>query len=113
MTASNDFKTAIQDYLKEQATKDKLFAETIEKSNKNINECVNYIVIEVKKTGNSAFSQQEIYQMAKHYYDEDDIKVGAAPKCKIVVPGAAPKRTTKPKAKKVVKVEDDNQLSLF
>lgn len=110
MKGSNDFTKAIQTYLNGQAKRDDLFAKTLKKENKSIKECVNYIILEVQKTGNNAFSQEEIYRMAKHYYDEDDIKVGAAPSCNIVSPGNGNKNS-RPKAKKIV--YNDNQLSLF
>src|ERR1700761_4168035 len=86
MNASKAFIAQIKGYLDSVAEKDILFAETLKKPNKNINECVNYIFSTVQKSGNNGFADQEIYDMAVHYYDEDDIKDIKAPaNVKVVV----------------------------
>jgi len=69
------FKTTIQTYLDERGKQDPLFADTLKKEKKNIDDCINYIFSEVKKSGCHGFDDQEIYNMAVHYYDEDDINV--------------------------------------
>ena len=73
--SKDPFKDNISNYLQSVADKDNLFAVTLKKPNKSIDECINYIYAEVKKTGRCGFENDEIYQMAVHYYDEDDIKV--------------------------------------
>ncbi len=85
MKVSIAFKQAIENYLKERALNDSLFAETLSKENKNINDCITYILNRVKSSGINGFSDHEIFSMAVHYYDEDDIKVGSPMKCKVVV----------------------------
>ncbi len=42
---------------------------------KNIIECVNYIIDQVKASGKNGFEDEEIFKLARHYYDEEDIKV--------------------------------------
>lgn len=76
MKASNAFKQTIQKYLEERAVSDPLFAVTYRKEKKNLDECVTYILNEVKKSGCNGFADEEIFGMAVHYYDEDNIKVG-------------------------------------
>lgn len=76
MKASPHFKTAIQNHLNGLAANDELFAETLKKPNKNIDDCLTYILNQVQKLGYNGFEDDEIYQMATHYYDEDDIEVG-------------------------------------
>lgn len=71
---TENFKTTIQDYLNKRAAEDSLFAETLKKENKSIDECVNYILTTVKKSGENGFTDDEIFGMAVHYYDEDGIK---------------------------------------
>lgn len=71
---TDTFKKTIQQYLDKRAEQDSLFAETLKKENKNIDECVNYILGEVQKSGYNGFADEEIYNMAVHYYDEDDLK---------------------------------------
>lgn len=71
---SGPFKEAIKAYLDKRAAEDELFAKTYAKANKNLDECCNYILQQVKKSGCEGFADEEIYGMAVHYYDEDDIK---------------------------------------
>lgn len=69
-------KQIIQSYLEERAKNDPLFASVYAKPNKNINECFDYILSEAKKRGNAVcMSDDEVFGLVVHYYDEDDIKV--------------------------------------
>lgn len=76
MNSSEMFKVVILKYLQERAEKDELFAKTFAKEGKNINDCVTYILNTVKKSECSGFTDDEVYSMAVHYYDEDVIEVG-------------------------------------
>ena len=72
------FKEAIKKYLDERALNDELFAQSYKKENKSINECCRFIIGEArKKQGNrvAVMSDEEVYGLAVHYYDEDNIKV--------------------------------------
>lgn len=74
------FKEAIKSYLDERAGTDELFAKSYAKENKNLDECCSYIMGEAKKLGNAVcISDNEVFGMAVHYYDEDDIKVNKLP----------------------------------
>lgn len=85
MKVSNQFTRTILTYLELRAESDNLFAESFAKENKNIDDCVTYILNEVQKSGCMGFADDEIYSMAVHYYDEDDIEVGKPINGKIVV----------------------------
>ena len=86
MSKSTDqFKKTIQAYLNKRAEEDSLFAETLKKENKNIDDCIGYILSEVQKSGCSGFADDEIYGMAVHYYDEDDVKPGSYKSIQVVV----------------------------
>ena len=74
MEPSKGFKEVISANLELMGLRDPLFAETLKKENKSIDECINYIIATVKSSGCNGFDDEEIFQMAKHYYDEDDIK---------------------------------------
>ena len=74
MKTSEAFKKTIREYLEQRAKEDQLFAASYAKENKNIDECCNFILGEVQKSGCNGFSDDEIFGMAVHYYDEDDIK---------------------------------------
>lgn len=85
MKATENFKTAIENYLKETAGKDSAFAESFSKASKNLESCLNYIFAEVKKTGCCAFENQEIFDIAVKYYTDDSIgKVSPVP-CRVEV----------------------------
>lgn len=85
MKTSEHFKIAIQTYLEQRALTDELFAKTYHKENKNIDDCLTYILNTVKNSGCNGFAPEEVYSMAVHYYDEDNIKVGSPINCKVIV----------------------------
>ena len=76
MKASNHFTRTILTYLEQRAQADNLFAERFVREDKNIDDCVTYILNQVQKSGCNGFADDEIYSMAMHYYDEDEIEVG-------------------------------------
>lgn len=85
MDATTHFKRTIQAYLSQRAAEDVLFVTTYKKPNKNIDDCVTYILNEVQKSGYNGFTDGETYAMAVHYYDEDDIEVGKPINARVVV----------------------------
>lgn len=85
MKASNQFKDIIQAYLNKRGEDDPLFAETLKKPGKNIDDCLTYIFNTVQASGCNGFADEEVFQMAVHYYDEDDIKVGTPVSGQVVV----------------------------
>lgn len=73
---NNSFKAVIKSYLEKRAEADTLFATSYAKKNKNLDECCNYILGEAKKRGNAvAMTDEEVFGLAVHYYDEDNIKI--------------------------------------
>ncbi len=85
MKPSDTFKTSIREYLDKRAATDELFAASYGKPTKNIDDCVTYILNTVKASGCNGFSDDEIFSMAVHYYDEGKINVGKPVQCKVVV----------------------------
>lgn len=71
----DNFKRVIENFLKKKAFQDPLFRPVFQKENKNIDDCVNYIFSVVKKSGKQGFPDEDIFNMAIHYYDEDDIDI--------------------------------------
>lgn len=76
MKASNHFKNTIKAYLDQRAETDVLFSFQYSKPEKSIDDCITYILNEVKKSGCNGFADDEIYSMAIHFYDEDNIEIG-------------------------------------
>lgn len=85
MKGTELFKAAIQNYLEYRAMTDDLFAPLYANPAKNIDDCITYILNEVQKSGMNGFDDDEIYSMAMHYYDEDDIEIGKPISCKVMV----------------------------
>lgn len=80
--AFTSFETAIKSYLDGVAKKDELFAKAYKNPKKSIKDCCTYLMNEAKKAatnGSIACKDEEIYGLAMHYYDEEDIEVGEAP----------------------------------
>jgi len=76
MKATDNFKKLIEQHLKRAAQLNSLFEEKLKNPKKNIDDCVTYILNQVKKSGMNGFEDTEIYGMAMHYYDEENVKPG-------------------------------------
>lgn len=85
MKTTDLFKQTIKAYLDKRAAEDELFAKSYSKENKNLDECVNFVLQQVKASGCDGFADEEIFSMAIHYYDEDNIKDVKPMNCRIVV----------------------------
>lgn len=85
MKSTDTFKKAIETHLSQLAEKDILFAETLKKPNKNIDDCITYILNTVQESGCNGFADEEVFKMAVHFYDEDDLKAGKPISCSVVV----------------------------
>lgn len=85
MKATNHFQNTIKAYLDQRAETDVLFSLQYSKPEKNINDCVTYILNQVQMSGCNGFADDEIYSMAVHYYDEDNIQVGKPINGKMIV----------------------------
>ena len=68
MKVSEQFKSTIKAYLDNMAAVDSLFAPVYQKTTKNIDNCITYILNQVKKSGCNGFTDGEIYSQAVHYY---------------------------------------------
>lgn len=76
MKSTAYFTRTILTYLEQRAETDPLFAKSFAKTDKNIDDCITYILNTVQKSGCNGFTDIEVYSMAVHYYDEDIIEVG-------------------------------------
>ena len=87
MKATDYFKQTIQSYLQRRAQEDELFAPRYANPKKNIDDCITFILNYVKQSGCNGFADDEIYSLALHYYDEDDIDIGKPIPCQVMVCG--------------------------
>ena len=85
MSGTEQFTRTIAEYLNLRAATDPLFAPNLAKPHKNIEDCISYILKQVQQSACNGFEDDEIYSMAIHYYDEDDLEVGSPVACHVVV----------------------------
>ena len=85
MSGTEHFTRTISEYLNLRAATDPLFAPQLKKPHKNIEDCITYILKQVQQSGCNGFEDDEIYSMAVHYYDEDNLEVGSRVACHVVV----------------------------
>lgn len=104
----------VQEYLEaklgEMASQDPNFRERYEDEEKSMNDCIRYITQQAQKqavNGCAAISDDEVLQMAVHYYQEKDVNPtkGCTPRAEIT--------TSKPKAEKKPKQEAKPQPVLI
>ncbi len=79
------FNDTIKAYLEERAENDALFAVKFANPSKSVEDCVTYILNEVKKSGCCGFTDDEVYGMAIHYWEESEIEVGNPINCQVIV----------------------------
>ena len=85
MKGPEHFKKTIKAYLDSRASTDSLFSVSYAKENKNLDDCITFILNQVKASGCCGMTDDEVYSLATHYYDEDDINVGSPISCGVVV----------------------------
>ena len=78
LKATTPFQQTIQEYLENYSNTDEAFKERYNNPEKNIVDCCNYIMNQVRKSGCNGFADEEIYKMARDYYvdeiSKDDTK---------------------------------------
>ena len=89
MNGTDHFKRTIQAYLDSRAAEDKLFAACYHMPNKNIDDCITYLLNWAKSQCNGGngigVTAGEVLSQAVHYFDEDDIEVGKPLQCQVMV----------------------------
>lgn len=72
--ATENFVKVIGEYIEREKQADPLFAKCVdEQPQKTIEGCVNYILKTVRESKIAGWTDDEIYGMAKHFYDEKNI----------------------------------------
>jgi len=119
MKGTEHFEKVIHNYLLGIANSDKAFESKLNDPKKNIKDCITYILYTVQKSGCNGFADEEIFGMAMHYYDEENIEVGKPISARVVVNQTdfQGKKVPVPQKKKPVKqksvTEPFEQLSMF
>lgn len=85
--ASPEFCAVIKRALDLRAEQDSVFKEKLQNKGKSIEECCEFIASQVHKSGYTMLSEEEVYGIAAHYYDEEELeKWEKAPSGSVVVP---------------------------
>ena len=85
MKTTEHFKRTIETYLAERAYTDELFAVSFNNPDKNIDDCITFILNYVKQSEISGFTDDEIYSLAVHFFDEPNIEIGKPINCNVIV----------------------------
>ena len=85
MKGTRAFQETIARYLKGRAENDPILAIKLANPSKTMEQCCQYIIGEVKKSGCCGFSDEEIYGWAMHFWDEQEVEVGEPINCQVVV----------------------------
>jgi len=106
---SVEFSKVIKGYLEIKASQNSAFQARYEAEDKSLDDCIQYILNKVQKSGINGFADQEIYNMAEKYYIDDKPDIGKKVTAQRVVVNH--KVLKDPVAKKDEK--KPNQISIF
>ncbi len=99
----------IVDYL---LTRDDI-KDSLEKENKSLEECGQYILQEAQKKGSRvAMTDEEVFSLAVHYYDEDDITVKQTSKADVKTAAAKDDKPLKPLSEYRKEVEQKETVDI-
>ena len=62
-----------------------LFAKKVCNPKKNIEDCITYVINTIEKSRYKGLCDNDVYSLAVHYYEEDDVEVGKPINCRVVV----------------------------
>jgi hypothetical protein len=85
MKTTPKFKEVIKHHLDILASHEPAFGLKYANEQKSVEDCCTYILNTVKKSGINGYADEEIYAMAIHYYDEEDINVGSPVNANVVI----------------------------
>lgn len=98
-------KDIIKAYLDNRAAIDPQFAVSYAKPQKSIDECYRFILGEARKRGAAVcMTDAEVFGLAVHYYDEDDIKIQSTSTEKVQAHAVAAPELTKDEKKKAHRI---------
>lgn len=86
---------------------------SLDKENKSLEECGNYILQEARKKGSHvAMTDEEVFGLAVHYYDEDDITVKSTSKADVKIAAQKDDKLLKPLAEYRKEVEQKEPVDI-
>ena len=85
MKGTEHFKSVIQDYLEKRKAEDELFRAKAEQVNRSIEDIITAILNYVQKSGCHGWDDSEIYSLAVHFAEEENVEIGKPISCGVVV----------------------------
>ena len=82
---TSNFEKAIKEYLDQLIVDNEIFKEKYNNPNKSIKDCCAYILGEVYQSQKTGLTDDEVFYLARHYYEEENIKINSVnARCNVV-----------------------------
>ena len=79
------FFDSMESFIMKKMDANDLFAKKVSNPKKNIEDCITYVINTIEKSRYKGLCDNDVYSLAVHYYEEDDIEVGKPINCRVVV----------------------------
>ena len=79
------FFDSMESFIMQKMDANDLFAKKVSNPKKNIEDCITYVINTIEKSRYKGLCDNDVYSLAVHYYEEDDIDVGKPINCRVVV----------------------------
>ena len=79
------FFDSMESFIMQKMDANDLFAKKVCNPKKNIEDCITYVINTIEKSRDKGWCDNDVYSLAVHYYEEDDIEVGKPINCRVVV----------------------------
>ena len=79
------FFDSMESFIMQKMDANDLFAKKVSNPKKNIEDCITYVINTIEKSRYKGVCDNDVYALAVHYYEEDDVEVGKPINCRVVV----------------------------
>ena len=79
------FFDSMESFIMQKMDANDLFAKKVCNPKKNIEDCITYVINTIEKSRYKGVCDNDVYALAVHYYEEDDVEVGKPINCRVVV----------------------------
>ena len=79
------FFDSMESFIMQKMDANDLFAKKVSNPKKNIEDCITYVINTIEKSRYKGVCDNDVYALAVHYYEEDEVEVGKPINCRVVV----------------------------
>ena len=79
------FFDSMESFIRQKMDANDLFAKKVCNPKKNIEDCITYVINTIEKSRYKGVCDNDVYALAVHYYEEDEVEVGKPINCRVVV----------------------------